>query len=453
MNLHSLYLILFLAIGSQGSLYDYEEDDFFFGTNWVVLVAGSNGWENYGHQADVAHAYQVVRRNGIPEENIIVMMANDVVNHINNPAPGTLINKPNGKDVYKGIKIDYEGYNITKDNFLSVLKGDKSSLSGIGSGRVLESGPYDNVFINFVGLGDPDILYFPEEEELYPDELINTLKEMYIRRKYGKILLYVDAYYSGSMFDGLLDDDESILAITGFGPRDNTWPEYYVSEYNTCLGDLFSISWLENWDKMIEEASTAAAIRTVFQDYQETRTAVYDSNVMFYGDFSIGFEKLSSFIGFPNGESSDNKKKNIVDPLKINSKVRQQDVAEYVLEHHLLGTEDPIKRKSLKKEVGQKKDKKQLADKIMNEIYKKVVKEMPGVAAKIGTLERPAHYPLNMDMFPCYKSIVNRITEKCFSVSKNRHVSINIFANICAVDKRTHHLVNKFIETTCSTQL
>ena len=33
---------------------------------WVVLVAGSSGYYNYRHQADVCHAYQVVHSHGVP---------------------------------------------------------------------------------------------------------------------------------------------------------------------------------------------------------------------------------------------------------------------------------------------------------------------------------------------------------------------------------------------------
>ena len=40
--------------------------------HWAVLVAGSSGWGNYRHQADVFHAYQVglagVRRLGCRRE-------------------------------------------------------------------------------------------------------------------------------------------------------------------------------------------------------------------------------------------------------------------------------------------------------------------------------------------------------------------------------------------------
>jgi glycosylphosphatidylinositol transamidase (GPIT) subunit GPI8 len=50
--------------------------------NWAVLVAGSKGWYNYRHQADVCHAYQILHKNGIPDTNIIVMMYDDIARHI-----------------------------------------------------------------------------------------------------------------------------------------------------------------------------------------------------------------------------------------------------------------------------------------------------------------------------------------------------------------------------------
>ena len=39
---------------------------------WAVLVAGSRGWDNYRHQADVCHAFHLLRSRGIPEANIVV---------------------------------------------------------------------------------------------------------------------------------------------------------------------------------------------------------------------------------------------------------------------------------------------------------------------------------------------------------------------------------------------
>ncbi|KAJ0594548.1 putative legumain protein [Helianthus annuus] len=72
-------------------------------TTWAVLVAGSNGYENYRHQADVCDAYQILRKGGLKDENIIVFMYDDIANHPENPRHGTIINSPQGSDVYAGV--------------------------------------------------------------------------------------------------------------------------------------------------------------------------------------------------------------------------------------------------------------------------------------------------------------------------------------------------------------
>ena len=48
------------------------------GQNWAVLVAGSNGYDNYRHQSDVCHSYQILHKNNIPDSNIVVMMYDDI---------------------------------------------------------------------------------------------------------------------------------------------------------------------------------------------------------------------------------------------------------------------------------------------------------------------------------------------------------------------------------------
>ena len=94
------------------------------GQVWAVLVAGSRGWDNYRHQADVCHAYQVGDRrtdkykttrnilltlkvlhgHGVPDENMIVMMYDDIAYSPDNPHQGEIYNQPGGENVYAGVK-------------------------------------------------------------------------------------------------------------------------------------------------------------------------------------------------------------------------------------------------------------------------------------------------------------------------------------------------------------
>lgn len=54
-------------------------------------------------QADVCHAYQILKKGGIKDENIVVFMYDDIANNEENPRPGVIINSPDGDDVYHGV--------------------------------------------------------------------------------------------------------------------------------------------------------------------------------------------------------------------------------------------------------------------------------------------------------------------------------------------------------------
>ena len=54
-------------------------------------------------QADICHAYQILKRGGLKDENIIVFMYDDIAYNEENPRKGIIINNPKGGDVYKGV--------------------------------------------------------------------------------------------------------------------------------------------------------------------------------------------------------------------------------------------------------------------------------------------------------------------------------------------------------------
>ncbi|PKA61188.1 Vacuolar-processing enzyme gamma-isozyme [Apostasia shenzhenica] len=128
------------------------------GTRWAVLIAGSSGYENYRHQADICHAYQIMKKGGLKDENIIVFMYDDIAYNEENPTPGVIINHPLGGDVYAGVPKDYTGENVNVNNVLAVILGNKNATSG-GSGKVVASGPDDLIFIFYSDHGAPGVLY------------------------------------------------------------------------------------------------------------------------------------------------------------------------------------------------------------------------------------------------------------------------------------------------------
>ena len=95
-------------------------------------------------------------------------------------------------------------------------------------------------------------------------------------------MLYVEACESGSMFEGLLDDSLSIYATTASNAHESSWGTYCPgmvpappSEFTTCLGDLYSVAFLENWWVVLQLMSAHSSLLLgAFDDEAESREGV-----------------------------------------------------------------------------------------------------------------------------------------------------------------------------------
>jgi len=269
--------------------------------HYAVLVAGSNFYWNYRHQADIFHAYQILTNYGIPASNIITFAYDDIADNDLNPFKGQVFNKPSdgpGKDVYQGVVIDYSGDDVSPENFLNVLKGNST---GTGGKKVLESTAEDNVFVYFADHGGPGVLCFPNDD-LYADDLIDALKYMNENQKYKEMVVYIEACESGSIFQGLLPDNINIYATTAANPDESSWATYCNpnnvvngTSIGTCMGDLYSIKFLENLESVDPSVETLAAQYDIL--VQQTSL----SHVQQYGQLDIAAETIGNFEA--NGNS------------------------------------------------------------------------------------------------------------------------------------------------------
>lgn len=288
-----------------------KEDETNKGTRWAVLIAGSAGYWNYRHQADVCHAYQILKRGGLKDENIVVFMYDDIAFNPENPYPGKIINKPDGPDVYQGVPKDYTGSEVTVSNLFAAILGDKEAIKG-GSGKVVDSGPDDHIFIYYTDHGGPGVLGMPTSPNLYADDLVDTLKKKAAAGTFKELVIYLEACESGSIFEGLLPEGLNIYVTTASNAEESSWGTYCPGmypppppEYETCLGDLYSVAWMEDTEvenlrqETLEDQYVIVKSRT--SNHNTYRTG---SHVMQYGDIQIDVEEMERFLGFdPTNEN------------------------------------------------------------------------------------------------------------------------------------------------------
>ena len=74
----------------------------------------SRFWFNYRHVANVLSIYRSVKRLGIPDSQIILMVADDMACNARNPHPAAVYNNANQQiDVYgDDVEVDYRGYDV-----------------------------------------------------------------------------------------------------------------------------------------------------------------------------------------------------------------------------------------------------------------------------------------------------------------------------------------------------
>ncbi|XP_055819306.1 vacuolar-processing enzyme-like [Solanum dulcamara] len=433
-------LFVLLAEGRNVIESIVEDHDHSIGTKWAVLVAGSNNWYNYRHQADVCHAYQLLKKGGLKDEHIIVFMYDDIAYHPENPRPGVIINNPHGHNVYKGVSKDYTGKDCNAKNFYGVILGNKSALTG-GSGKVVNSGPNDYIFIYYTDHGGPGLIGMPVGPFVYAKDLNVVLKKKHASGTYKKMVFYMEACESGSMFDGLLHEGLNIYVTTASKPDENSWATYCSfsdnddhkycygecppKDYkNICLGDLYSVSWLENSDLHDRR------LETLKKQYRRIRKRVLNngtqgSHMMEYGDLHIHKDALSRYMGSnsPKHTSSTNN-------YPSNSRhVNQRDVQLlYLLSKFEGAPEGSIRRIEAYRKLNAAISEREDVDKSVRHIGQIMFGVENG--PEVLNIVRPAGQPL-VDDWDCLKSFVKIFESHCGSLSSYGRKHVRGFSNMC----------------------
>ncbi|XP_020167168.1 vacuolar-processing enzyme beta-isozyme 1-like [Aegilops tauschii subsp. strangulata] len=403
-------------------------------TKWAVLVAGSSGYENYRHQADVCHAYQILKKGGLKDENIVVFMYDDIANSPDNPRRGTVINHPKGKDVYHGVPKDYTGDQVTAKNFYAVLLGNKTAVTG-GSRKVINSKPEDHIFIFYSDHGSPGSLGMPNGPDVYADDFIKVLRQKHASKSYSKMVIYVEACESGSIFEGLMPQDQNIYVTAASNAVESSWAAYCPDdgtppppEYFTCLGDLYSVSWME------DSETQNLKNETIKQQYEvvKARTAprnesIRGSHVMEYGDKTFKEDMLFLYQGFDPAKSSIRNRPLPMPSLKGAIKQRDADILFMWKKYEKLNGGSEEKQRALR-EVKETVLHRKHLDSSIDFIGKLVFGFDKGPL--VLEAARGSGQPL-VDDWDCLKTMVQVFESQCGSLTQYGMKHTRAFANMC----------------------
>ncbi|PON46079.1 GPI-anchor transamidase [Parasponia andersonii] len=246
--------------------------------NWAVLVCTSRFWFNYRHMANTLSLYRTVKRLGIPDERIILMLADDMACNARNKYPAQVFNNENHKlNLYgDNVEVDYRGYEVTVENFLRVLTG-RHEMAVPRSKRLL-SDEGSHILLYMTGHGGDEFLKFQDSEELQSHDLADAVKQMKEKRRFKELLIMVDTCQAATLFSQL--QSPGVLASGSSMKGENSYSHHLDSDVGVSVVDRFTYYTLVFFERL--NMYDNASLSSLFKSYNPSllmSTAYYRTDL------------------------------------------------------------------------------------------------------------------------------------------------------------------------------
>lgn len=274
----SIFLFLFLHNAIAYSSHSSSADTTMHTNNWAVLVCTSRFWFNYRHMANTLSLYRTVKRLGIPDERIILMLADDMACNARNKYPAQVFNNENHRlNLYgDNVEVDYRGYEVTVENFLRVLTGRHETA--VPRSKRLLSDEGSHILLYMTGHGGDEFLKFQDSEELQSHDLADAVKQMKEKRRFKELLIMVDTCQAATLFNQL--HSPGVLAIGSSMKGENSYSHHLDSDVGVSVVDRFTFYTLAFFERLnMYDNASLSSLFTSYDPNTLMSTAYYRTDL------------------------------------------------------------------------------------------------------------------------------------------------------------------------------
>ncbi|KAF2765652.1 hypothetical protein EJ03DRAFT_205256 [Teratosphaeria nubilosa] len=282
-------------------------------SNWAVLVSTSRFWFNYRHMANTLSLYRTVKRLGIPDSQIILMLPDDMACNPRNTFSGAVFNdKSRDLDLYDqirteetegmpgGIEVDYRGNEVTVENFIRLLT-DRWPASHPTSKR-LTTDDRSNILIYMTGHGGDSFLKFQDAEEISSHDLADAFEQMYEKRRYHEMLFMIDTCQANTMYTEFYSPG---IIATGSSEKDqSSYSHHADQDVGVAVIDRWTYFNLEFLETRLNSTSSDVKLGELF-DFMTFERVHSDAGVRYDllegGEQTVRDRRVLDFFGNVQG--------------------------------------------------------------------------------------------------------------------------------------------------------
>jgi GPI-anchor transamidase subunit K len=234
-------------------------------SNWAVLVSTSRFWFNYRHLANTLSLYRTVKRLGIPDSQIILMLPDDMACNPRNAFSGTVYsNSDRRMDLYgENVEVDYRGYEVTVENFIRLLTDRWDD--GVPASKRLQTDEGSNILIYMTGHGGSEFLKFQDSEEISSWDLADAFAQMQQKRRYNEMLFMIDTCQANTMFRHLYAPG---VVATGSSEEDeSSYSHHADNDVGVAVIDRWTYYVLDFLEAQVTSPTSDKTLGDLFDSY------------------------------------------------------------------------------------------------------------------------------------------------------------------------------------------
>ncbi|KAG7357854.1 peptidase C13 family protein [Nitzschia inconspicua] len=207
----------------------------------AMIVSSSRYWFNYRHAMNALGMYQILRNNGIPDDNIVLMIADEYASNARNPYK----NRMHATGIYREswynhtVPLDYRGSDVTVQNFIDALLGRAP--------KSLHTNADSDVLIYVTGHGGDQFFKFQDEEELTAQDIANLVDRMHQHGKYGKLLFIADTCQAFTLFDKVTAPN--VLALGTSLKGENAYAHHSDKDLGLAVIERWTHAFLTSYER------------------------------------------------------------------------------------------------------------------------------------------------------------------------------------------------------------
>lgn len=238
--------------------------------SYAIIIATSTGWSNYRHQANAYAIYQLLKKNGVDDDHILLISEDDIAYHPQNPRPGFIQSSMSDENLYDGVQVDYRLSQVKFQDLPDVFKS---------SGSIYPD-TYDNLFVYWAGHGEPEGQKWGNEL-ISASEVADMFYKLYKKRCYRRVFLAMESSYSGQVGKAC-KNIPYLFCMTAANE---------IETSKASVTDASGQIWISNsfTDNLLRQFISKGDKSTIYDLYKEVYNKTIGSHVSAYNIAQFGF--------------------------------------------------------------------------------------------------------------------------------------------------------------------